>query len=113
MKAVEVLMEHGVPEERIIFINLVPLLLVHFLYFLTRCSLDCFSRGPENFLWEIPASQTRAYCAYKILFIVPSNFANRSLAGLTSVSTKRHTLSLVWVILARGGAQLPSHTFSF
>ena len=50
MKAVEVLMEHGVPEERIIFINLVPSLLVHFHCFLTRCSPDCFSGGSENFL---------------------------------------------------------------
>jgi len=30
MKAVEVLIEHGVPEERIIFINLVRFLLTHF-----------------------------------------------------------------------------------
>lgn len=35
MKAVEVLMDHGVPEERIIFINLVPLSPVPFVRSLT------------------------------------------------------------------------------
>lgn len=53
MKAVEVLIEHGVPEERIIFINLVsPLLPVYRIDTKLGCT-DCSPGRPKNILWEI------------------------------------------------------------
>ena len=51
VKAVEVLMEHGVPEERIIFINLVSHTPEYFLLSLTL--LDFCTGGPQKFLQQV------------------------------------------------------------
>jgi hypothetical protein len=53
MKAVEVLIEHGVPEERIIFINLVSHFFTTFRLDTYLESKDCLTRRIENILWEI------------------------------------------------------------
>jgi hypothetical protein len=51
MKAVEVLFEHGVPEERIIFVNLVKAQgLLMFTWRLTQVDVDCFSTRAQDIL---------------------------------------------------------------
>lgn len=59
MKAVEVLMEHGVPEERIIFINLVSQCLATVTpvrISLSLTLLDLRPRGPQNLLRKVPST---------------------------------------------------------
>ena len=71
MKAVEVLMEHGVPEERIIFINLV--------YNFTRASFvpflifsDRVSRRLDHFLRQVPPTKS---CTQQLLITPPSQLS--------------------------------------
>ena len=53
IKAVEVLLSHGVPENRIIFINLVRPISYFLKDFLTNSWKDFLSRGPPELLFEI------------------------------------------------------------
>lgn len=57
IKAVEVLMEHGVPEQRIIFINLVWTLSAPRTN-QVNTSPGRSSRGPESFLWPLSISKS-------------------------------------------------------
>lgn len=56
MKAVEVLMDHGVPEDRIIFINLVYFLVLLFSF--SNTFIDRVSRRTSNLLHQVPAAQS-------------------------------------------------------
>jgi uracil phosphoribosyltransferase len=55
MKAVEILKEHGVPEERIIFINLVITSSNRYLT-ITDALRDLSTRRPESILHQVPYS---------------------------------------------------------
>lgn len=60
MKAVEVIMEHGVPEDRIIFINLVHTeVLCYAGIFVTELLIDIVTRRIEDVLYPIPILASR------------------------------------------------------
>lgn len=85
MKAVEVLMEHGVPEGRIIFINLI----------------SC-PEGLKAFCGKYPSVRVvRKLC----LLALPClwNISVRSLGGSIKASMRKPILSLALATLARGG----------
>jgi hypothetical protein len=57
MKAVEVLIEHGVPEDRIIFINLVRIRIRRVLFYSSNIFVDRFAGRSPNLLHEVPTTQ--------------------------------------------------------
>ena len=73
MKAVEVLMEHGVPEDRIIFINLVCLRALS--VGSGRPGLrhgggaDFVARGTEEFLHKVPGAEGGTYGALRACWL--------------------------------------------
>lgn len=107
MKAVEVLMEHGVPEERIIFINLVSGLETG------KCGLGAeivplqiaSPEGLRTFCTKYPLLRVvRVSRRVPILWVTMTTGCRRSQVGSIKVSMTRHTSSQVSVTLVNEGS---------
>jgi len=100
MKAVEVLMEHGVPEERIIFINLVDNFTHTSLYPFSYCQIAS-PEGLTTFCAKYP--QLKVVCSTFLPLHLLSSLLRRLPGGLIKGSMKRHTLYQAWVISGNAG----------
>jgi hypothetical protein len=106
-------MEHGVPEDRIIFINLVRALSFYYLHSIFR---DDRFGGAQVSAPEGLKTFTARYPSLKVVGFPFSKFTLswyhwailfRLLGGLTRVSTSELILSLDLVTLASGGTAMP------
>jgi hypothetical protein len=109
MKAVEVIMEHEVPEDRIIFINLVRALS---LYLRSIFRHDRFGRaqvsapeGLKTFTSRYPLVKVVGPFS-PVLVSLGNVFFFRLLGGLTTVSMSELISSPDWVTLASGGTPM-------
>lgn len=81
MKAVEVLMEHGVPEDRMIFINLVSYISSPKITLMSNFHpADFVPRGPPQLLWQI-SHPARGMLPHQLSRLVPRTQNNVQITG--------------------------------
>ena len=104
MKAVEVIMEHGVPEDRIIFINLVRSFSWPWEIAISNFGEGLVASGFENIRNALSVLKSRTSLVSRLPCVdVLTNEMSRSLAGSMRVSTTERTSCQGSETLASGG----------